>query len=926
MENMITLFHAPLGYRHATQFLFKKALRSHRHPDYSSLLYLAPTPLKVDDAQKVFHALQDGKCYIPPELTTISRLARRLFAAFGAERLLPGALVPIILSALGKSGLGLSRVRAGFIADLKRHFPQAGPAEPSEPSEPTETEAMFSEMFSTLDIPETVAAAVMDIFRVFADYRAFSARNGLIDEEDLLARCPGYIRQNYATGSRKYTLVLDGFYDPDPAEMKALAALIEHAAEAFISLPSEPQFSELTRRYRAFLREHFSLREERIDKEVPHRPERLHYYAYADVEEEVEGIARHIKSSFLTGRIKRLEEVTVAFPELRTYAAMVERVFRRYGIPFTSSRKKSLAELRPFLDLLCLIRSVTEGYPRLKFSQFLSSRFFPALPETLRSWIPPLSLQSGIIAGKEAWLEFVAEGSETVDIRLLPEREEIEKGLKWVFRRLRPLEELGEGAPLGRWAEVLGKLLDALGFPGQRTDETVKALYEKMQEVLAQLSFIGTLHTGAVAPAEAEEILRHLLEAVSLEAEEQGVRVAGFSDTAGLTPRYLYFGGLSDGALPKRPDMEYLLPDSAKKRMGLLYLEKYNALQKFEFTGLVAGSGHYHLSYPLMDGDALFLPSSFLYGGEELRERIPGIFSRQEQLLLKGGGALLGQLGEVRVPPAQLRLPSALRVTDIDAYRACPRRFFIERILKLQPLGIKEYEIEAATLGTVVHRIMEKLIQGPLGSLAELRQRAEAIVEEVLGEKKMSAYWRGLIADTFLEMLPALHERERELREEGYTPSALERNISGEPLKGIKLRGKIDRIDTAGDEVQILDYKTGAAGLNCAQALAGNEGLQLFLYAAILKHHGYRLSRVGIYSLKDMNIKWCPPKGRAKKRSKGNAPQEPGPRLDDYLSVALQSLETAVAGIRKGDFSAAPLNDTVCWNCHEYAFCPYIQQ
>ena len=187
--------------------------------------------------------------------------------------------------------------------------------------------------------------------------------------------------------------------------------------------------------------------------------------------------------------------------------------------------------------------------------------------------------------------------------------------------------------------------------------------------------------------------------------------------------------------------------------------------------------------------------------------------------------------------------------------------------------------------------------------------------------RKMDAYWKTLIRDTFIEILPGIYEKELEIRGEGYISTEVEKSVSGEPIKGIKLKGKIDRIDKIGGEVQIIDYKTGAAGLNCTQALSGNENLQLFLYAAVLKSHGYRVNRVGIYSLKDLNIKWCPPKKRGRKGKDAR-----GQEIDAYIAASLVFLGQAVERMKEGDFAANPLNEYACWNCHEYAFCPYIQQ
>jgi ATP-dependent helicase/DNAse subunit B len=134
----------------------------------------------------------------------------------------------------------------------------------------------------------------------------------------------------------------------------------------------------------------------------------------------------------------------------------------------------------------------------------------------------------------------------------------------------------------------------------------------------------------------------------------------------------------------------------------------------------------------------------------------------------------------------------------------------------------------------------------------------------------------------------------------------------------------LDRFDRTDNAVQIIDYKTGTTGLNCKQVLEGNENLQLFLYAAMMKNQGYTVSRVGIYSLKDIDIKWCPPKKARRQKTEDRGQKTDS--IDDYIIASLKFLEDAVKDMRKGDFKAKPLNDYICWNCHEYAFCPYIQQ
>ncbi|MFZ5998571.1 MAG: PD-(D/E)XK nuclease family protein [Nitrospirota bacterium] len=911
---MVYIFYIPPGHRDTAKLLFTKAVAQRRSPDYSKLLYLVPAYAHVEEAQKVFHRLQGTTCYIPPEITTIGGYARRLYAHFGRERVLPTSLIPPLLSKLTGKGLGFSNMLAGFIRDLKQHYPG---------KECDEIRLDITAMLHELAVPDIVTESILDALAHFKTYQVFLKHNGLVDAEDVVAQCAAVIEEGHPAPGACATLIVDGFYAPSAAEKMLLKALMQKAGDTFLAIPYDPRFSSLTGGFINFLKEHFAAEVTFVKDNGNDEAPLLHYYACADVEEEVEGIARNIKSLYLSGKVRDLEEIVVLFPDLADRSAMVRRVFRRYGIPCRIMRRQPLGAMRPFLDLLGLIDSIISDYPRLKFSLFLSSNYFHRMPETLRRFAPSLSLQSGIVAGKDAWLDFVAEGSEVLDISSMPERAEIEKSLKWVFKKLSPLEEIKEGAPFGVHAAVLKKLLDDLGFPGPLTDPVAKERHEAMSEVFTQLALLGELYSPPVTLAEFGEILRHLLNAASLEADESGVRVMGFLDAHGLSFPYLFFGGLSDDAIPLRQDMDYLLPDSLKKSMDLMHLEKYNSLQKFVFTGIIKAARTIHLSYPMMDGDALFLPSSFLYSGEEARERIPGIFSKEEHLIRNGREPFLNLVGEITVVPALLKLPTPLRVTDIDAYRACPRRFFIERVLQLSPVEIKEYEIEAATLGTIMHKVMERLLQEPVVDIETLRQKAALLCDEVMKNRKMHAYWKELIRDSFIEILPAIYEKELELREEGYAATEVEKSITGEPLKGIRLRGKIDRIDTIGDSVQIIDYKTGTAGLNCTQALSGNEQLQLFLYAAILKSHGYKVRRVGIYSLKDISIKWCPPKGRG--RGQGTKGRD-NAGIDEYINASLKLLEETVARIKKGDFRAEPLNDYACWNCHENAFCPYVQQ
>ena len=74
---------------------------------------------------------------------------------------------------------------------------------------------------------------------------------------------------------------------------------------------------------------------------------------------------------------------------------------------------------------------------------------------------------------------------------------------------------------------------------------------------------------------------------------------------------------------------------------------------------------------------------------------------------------------------------------------------------------------------------------------------------------------------------------------------------------------KIQSSDNNENEVELIDYKTGAAQLSRTEIVNKGASLQLFLYAALMKSLGFKVIRAGIYSVKDTKITWAPGKKTA---------------------------------------------------------------
>jgi RecB family exonuclease len=657
--------------------------------------------------------------------------------------------------------------------------------------------------------------------------------------------------------------------------------------------------------------------------DLPDGAPELEYRPAPSMEEELEVIARLIKSRHIAGLPghRELDRVCIVFPKPETYREMAGRVFKRYGIPIGSeSASRTLLKSRPYRDLLAMVEAVADDYPRLTFARALASPFFGLIADSVKIGAARAALKPGMVKGYDAW-------------RAVLKAEGAGEGADLVYQAIREFRMRLHNGSFVAMAEALRILADAIGFNPEPDDEGNEP--ETLADILQPLSLLDRLRDlssprlrpdESIHPMEAaphqwigefiealETVFGH--ETITDKTSRHGVQIMSIYEARGLAPDMLYMGGLRDGELPARPELDFLLPDTVRRGLGLVDMKRHLHLQEHIFTRLARAAGSVTLTYPEMDGDNLYLPSVFLDGMGENRLPIKGIYTEMEQMLAgcpPGGSAFVHEAPAVKVYQPE----DSLRVTDVDAYRTCPRRFFIERVIGAEPAELAEYEVDARTTGTLSHLVMEHFMRsgGPLGSMAE--DRLSEAIDIALKGQGLDPYFAGLFRETFMQALPEITKVEAKIEKDGYTFSEAERLVKGEPVPGIRLRGKVDRIDLdASGRASVMDYKTGTADISGSQVLAKGKALQMFLYAAMLKAEGLRPERVGLYTFGQIKTKFVP-SSVDKRKALG---------MDEFMDAALGYLRETAARIWAGDFRATPIDESACFGCHEAPYCPYVQ-
>ena len=208
---------------------------------------------------------------------------------------------------------------------------------------------------------------------------------------------------------------------------------------------------------------------------------------------------------------------------------------------------------------------------------------------------------------------------------------------------------------------------------------------------------------------------------------------------------------------------------------------------------------------------------------------------------------------------AELGAAHVWSAAQFNEYAQCPFGFFSKRLLRLSPLIEPEPGADARQLGSLQHAILEQtyrqLQAEGLRITPENQPRALVIVEAVTEQECATAPARyGFRADTlWAQRQFSLRARLRDLIRLDFSDNSPlsavapgERHIYDQEagfdefiIEGtagpLRVRGRIDRIDSDADQRQVLviDYKSGSTAFS-PKTLVEGRNIQILLYTAAI--------------------------------------------------------------------------------------------
>ena len=362
---------------------------------------------------------------------------------------------------------------------------------------------------------------------------------------------------------------------------------------------------------------------------------------------EVEYVAAKILE-LVRSRGFRFRDIAVAARNLDEYAATIENVFERYGVPVYLSRRSDVLE-KPVLSLLAgALDAVTGGYEYEDMFRWLKTGLAGITDgecDRLENYAIAWDIHGSMwlreapwTANPGGWKEGFSE-AEAAELAALNEiRERVRLPLLHLSQGLRA--EKGAAGKL----RILYAFLEEIDLPGQLTARTRRLEelgdlqrareYSQLWELLCDVmdQFADILED---APLDAEEFVR-LLKLVltqydvgTIPVSLDQVQITQITRNDRHRTRCLFLLGANDHVLPAVQPGQGLLSEEDRERLGELGLELApSGMELFHielenlYAALAQPSERLIVSWPASDGAGNELRPSFVLG--RLRALLPG--------------------------------------------------------------------------------------------------------------------------------------------------------------------------------------------------------------------------------------------------------------------------------------------------------------
>lgn len=333
----------------------------------------------------------------------------------------------------------------------------------------------------------------------------------------------------------------------------------------------------------------------------------------------------------------------------------------------------------------------------------------------------------------------------------------------------------------------------------------------------------------------------------------QAVSLLGLGQTQLARFDALIIAGAEREHLPGSPAATPFFNDSVRQELGLPAGEQQLAERFFHFRRLLECAPQILITFRHHKDGEEILPSPWievlrafhlLAYGDDLRDAELATMLDQPETSVAMREAPLPPASEMPAPALSPNLvPQRYSASAYQQLMNCPYQFYAARGLSLAPPEAIREALEKSDYGERVHLCLQAFhgdvadLPGPFSGrltasrLKEAKQLLVQISHAVFARDLEDNFMHRGWLQRWLDKIPAYLEWQIK-REDQWQISAVELKAEQDrSVAGITLHGRLDRIDTDGEQLAIVDYKTGQ--IPSLADVESGEAVQLPFYALL---------------------------------------------------------------------------------------------
>jgi hypothetical protein len=432
-------------------------------------------------------------------------------------------------------------------------------------------------------------------------------------------------------------------------------------------------------------------------------------------------------------------------------------------------------------------------------------------------------------------------------------------------------------------ATIHGDVEFDMDDPSQRAE---LAVFQRLVKSLEALSLVPVeLASDNLTAAEVIRIALQSLRSESIPApvDDDAINLLGWLELTLDDAPVAIVTSLNEGVVPKSVNSDMFLPDALRSRLGLDDNARRYARDAYALSVLLASRPRSTLivGRRSSQGDPM-LPSRLVLADDPLTvtRRSLRLFGELDQACL--APAVENEMDLRSAAPRGFEIPrpkpldrpiDRLSTTAFKDYLACPYRFYLRHVLKLEQRSDDGTEMDARQFGSLLHEVLRLFGGSPARESSDPAEIEEYLVG-TLYQLAAHQFVKGTLASVRVQIeqlrlrLVAFSQVQARQRQDGWRIHHVESRseqievdfpVDGQPFL---LVGRIDRIDVheTTETARVLDYKTGDTVKSPDETHRGQgdadwSDLQLPLYRHLAARLGLHAGELGYLSI---------PKDRAK--------------------------------------------------------------